>query len=422
MKTRVALTGDVALELIAPYFRAEGYEVYIPTGFAAWRTELLDKNSNLHRFNPDFIFDVTSCDQYLSQECPDFFDERMEALASQPYSLKGIRAIVDEFGFSMIAAPKKILAVDADNTLWRGIISEDGMENVEPYMEFQEGLKSLAADGVVLVLLSKNDPFEFREDMPLSNRDFACRRVNWRPKAGNLIEICRELNLSTDSVVFLDDNPHERLQMKSHLPEVAVPPFSHPDGSTIRRLRKYFFGEKALTEEDRLRTADYLARQNISISQYANAEEYLDALQLEVRWRKAEERDLERLAQMAGKTNQFNATTIRRTREEFAAMLQNPERFAVYVFHTRDRFSEQGIVCYIVVDIAAKRISDFVMSCRAMGRTLENFAYASVCRVFGEALPVDFVPTAKNKPFKEFLDSGITGKTHYHESMDNQSL
>lgn len=422
MNTRVALTGDVALELIAPYFRNEGYEVYVPAGFAAWRTELLDKNSNLHKFKPDFIFDVTSRDECLSRECPDFFDERMKALASQPYSLRGIRTIVDEFGFLSLAAPKKILAVDADNTLWRGIISEDGINNVEPYVEFQKGIKSLAEDGVVLVLLSKNDPFEFRDDMPLSNRDFACRRVNWRPKAGNLIEACRELNLSTDSVVFLDDNPHERMQMKAHLPEVAVPPFSHPDGSTIRRLREYFFGNGAVTEEDRLRAADYRARQNIKISEYANADEYLDALQLEVCWRKAQEQDLERLAQMAGKTNQFNATTIRRTRQDFAAMLESPNEFSVYVFRTRDRFGKQGIVCYIVVDIAAKRITDFVMSCRAMGRTLEYFAYDSVCRAFGEMLPVDFVPTAKNKPFKEFLDSGMKGKSHYHESMDNQSF
>ena len=123
---RVALTGDIALEVLAPYFRKAGYEVYVPAGFGTWRQEMLDADSPLHRFRPDVIFDVTSYDTLLEKEVPGFYDERMRVLASCPYSLAGIRAIVDEFAFSRLAAPKKILAVDADNTLWKGILSEDG--------------------------------------------------------------------------------------------------------------------------------------------------------------------------------------------------------------------------------------------------------------------------------------------------------
>ena len=118
---------------------------------------------------------------------------------------------------------------------------------------------------------------------------------------------------------------------------------------------------------------------------------------------------------MAGKTNQFNATTIRRTREEFAELLANRDK-RVFVFRAGDRFGEQGLVCYVVVDVPSRRITDFVMSCRAMGRTLEHFAYGHVCGQLGFVPTVDFVPTAKNAPFAAFLrdiEAGTLEPTRY---------
>ena len=419
-RIRIALVGDVALELMAPYFREAGYEVYVPPGFGTWRQELLDPRSGLRAFKPDFVYDVTAADEPLSREVPNFYDERMRRLASMPYSLDGIRAIVGEAAFARLAAPKKVLAVDADNTLWRGIVSEDGMEAVEPYRDFQEGLLRLRDAGVLLVLLSKNDPFEFRRDMPLANGDFAAVCTNWGPKAGNLIEACRALNLGVDSVVFVDDNPVEREQMSRHLPEVAVVPFpsdmAHPR-QFLRRLKTYFFADMGRTAEDALRSRDYAAEalRRKSAAQAATLDDYLDGLDLHVSPSLAQEVDLDRLAQMAGKTNQFNATTIRRTREEFAALLADPTK-RVFVFRTRDRFGEQGIVCYVVVDLSLRRVTDFVMSCRAMGRTLEHFAYGYVSRQIGYAPAVDFVRTAKNRPFEEFLANLRPGmRTHYRE-------
>ena len=261
---RVALVGDVALELLAPYFREAGFETYVPPGFGAWRQEMLDKESGLRRFAPDFVFDVTSRDAALSREVPGFFDERMRKLASMPYSLDGIDAIVDEARFAALAAPKKAIAVDADNTLWCGILSEDGRDALVPCVEFQKGLLRLREKGVVLLLLTKNDPASpfMRGDMPLSDGDFAALRINWAPKAGNLVEACRELNIGTESVVFVDDNPHERAQMEAHLPEVTVAPWrgwgdpSRGDAEAcqlLRRLEECFFSGMGETEEDRLR-------------------------------------------------------------------------------------------------------------------------------------------------------------------------
>ncbi len=414
---KIALAGDVALELLAPYFRAAGHEVYVPAGFGAWRQEMLDPGSGLGRFRPDLVFDVTAHDGDLEREVEGFRDERMARLASMPYSLAGIRAIVEEAEFAALAAPKKVLAVDADNTLWRGILSEDGRDALVEFREFQEGLKALRADGVLLVLLTKNDPCEsfMRADMALADSDFAARRISWAPKAGNLVEACRELNLSTDSVVFVDDNPFERAQMAAHLPEVAVAPFpadmARP-AQFLRRLRGYFFSGMGSTAEDRLRAADYAARAAAPSPGAASLDDYLKGLRLRVAPAPAGERDLDRLAQMAGKTNQFNATTLRRTREEFAALLSDPDK-RVFTFRAGDRFGDQGLVCYVVVDVPARRVTDFVMSCRAMGRTLEHFAFAHVCDVLGFVPSVDFVPTAKNAPFRRFLESGMSGKTYY---------
>lgn len=401
----VALVGDVAVELIAPYFEKAGHTPIIAPGFGAWRQELLNPASALSK--ADYVFDVTKYDAALSEEVEGAFDERMKVLASMPYSLKGIAALLEEFEFFRLSAPKKILALDADNTLWKGILSEDGPEALEPYREFQEGVLKLKAKGVTLVLLTKNDPFEFRADMPLKTSDFAAVRQNWAPKAGNLIEACHELNLGLDSVVFVDDNPHERAQMSAHLSEVTVVHFpedmAHP-AAFLRRLETYFFSEMGKTEEDKLRAKSYegLRKASEELAQYQNATDYLKSLELKVSASLAAERDLDRLAQMAGKTNQFNATTIRRTKAEFAALLKNPSQ-KVFVFRTADKFGLQGLVLYAIVDLNRKAITDFVMSCRAMGRTLEYAAMEHICRRCGFVPSIDFVKSAKNLPFEEFL-------------------
>ena len=446
---KVALTGPVQLELIAPYFAKAGYGVAAPGEV------------------PDITYDVTSHEKILAEETPGFYDPRMEKLAGCPYSLAGIEAIVDEFRWQVAGMSEevrvkseelrrerfyKVLAVDADNTLWHGILSEDGPDALVPCEEFQKGLKSLADDGVVLVLLSKNDPGSI-ESLASHNSSlftltssFAASRVNWEPKAGNLIEICRELNLGLDSVVFVDDNPHERAQMKAHLPEVTVAPWNgwRKDGEwgmgnrdqeswsreqvlkerqLVRRLREYFFADVGKTAEDKLRAADYRRRLNdAAFSPRMDKNDYLRSLDLWVEARPAEARDLDRLAQMAGKTNQFNATTIRRPRSEFESLLSpTPTLFSnytVFVFRAGDRFGEQGIVCYVIIDREGRRITDFVMSCRAMGRTLECFAYEWVANRVGFRPSIDFVPTAKNAPAKEFVEKVAKGgrlETYFKE-------
>ena len=331
-----------------------------------------------------------------------------------------------DFYFRVPCRPAKVLAVDADNTLWNGIVSEDGATDVEPYAAFQRGLLALKAKGVMLVLLSKNDPPDggrslieqvfARADMPLKLNDFAFVGVSWEPKPGALLAAAKALNVGTDSFVFVDDNPHERAQMKAHLPEVMVVEEMESWQAKgmeglAEKLGDTYFAEAGRTEEDRLR-----AQRPIILSEPGLAEaafvrgDYLKTLELKVAPSRAVEADVPRLAQMAGKTNQFNATTIRRNEEEFRALLADPSK-RVYVFRLSDKFGAMGIVCYVVADATARRITDFVMSCRAMGRTLEFFAYRHVCQDLGaETVPIDFRATAKNGPFAAFLEKLAHGE------------
>ena len=332
----------------------------------------------------------------------------------------------NDFYFRLPRRPAKVLAVDADNTLWKGIISEDGADAVVPYAGFQRGLKDLRARGVLLALLSKNDPpcggaspierVFARSDVPLELSDFAFVGVNWEPKAGNLLAAAKALNVGTDSFVFVDDNPHERGQMKAHLPSVMTvddveEQLASGMGCFAEILGAAYFADAGKTEEDILRArrpAVILPPQGMETS-FSKAE-YLKTLELRAEPSLATEADVPRLAQMAGKTNQFNATTIRRSEEDFRRLLLDGGK-RVYVFRLSDKFGAMGIVCFIVVDVAERRITDFAMSCRAMGRTLEFFAYNYVCRELGGETPpsIDFSATAKNSPFASFLkrlDSG----------------
>lgn len=325
-----------------------------------------------------------------------------------------------DFYFRIPCRPAKVLAVDADNTLWKGIVSEDGTDAVVPYVGFQQGLKSLRSKGVMLALLSKNDPpcggkspvekAFIRSDMPLDLSDFAFVGVNWDPKAGNLLAAAKSLNVGVDSFVFVDDNPHERGQMKANLPSVMtiddIDPWiaSGMDG-LAESLGFTYFSDAGRTQEDILRArrpAVILPPQGMETS-FSKAE-YLKTLEIKVMPSLATDADVPRLAQMAGKTNQFNATTIRRSEDGFRRLLADAGK-RVYVFRLSDRFGAMGIVCFVVADVESRRITDFAMSCRAMGRTLEFFAYNHVCRELGgdQSPEIDFSPTERNAPFAAFL-------------------
>jgi FkbH-like protein len=461
-KVRIALLGDVSVEFFASDFRREGHEVFVPSGFGAWREAALDHDGALRAFSPEaallvrmhprgedddtiaalksFCPRVVDVDlAALASETPGFRDARMWSTAGFPFSLDGLRAVEDEFRWGCQAAQKKVLAVDADNTLWEGIISEDGPDAVRPRVPLQEGLLSLRGKGVPLVLLTKNEPVRngasalerafARDDMPLALRDFAVVRSNWSPKSANLAIAAAELNIGEDAFVFIDDNPHERAEMSARIPSVAVVEAMRGDWPAVRqrqllrRLGEYFFKDAGRTAEDRARAGMYAqeAERRRAAAAAPTLEDYLAALDLRAAPALAEEGDVPRLAQMASRTNQFNATTIRRDEADFRRLLSDPSK-RVWTFRACDRYGDMGLVCYIVCDIPSARITDFVMSCRAMGRTLEDFALNHVRSALadeGVALAgIDYEPTIKNEPFGRFLasvDIAEPGRTFYRQ-------
>jgi len=450
------------MEFFAADMRRAGREVFVPSGFGVWREAVLDERGDLRDFVPDAAMVVRNeprgedekalaalasfCPRVvdvdiaaLGAETEGFRDWRMWKAAGFPFSLAGLHTIEEEFRWAVEGDRRKVLAVDADNTLWDGIISEDGPDAVRPRAVFQEGLLALRARGVPLVLLTKNEPLSdgksaierafARADMPLSLGDFTVVRSNWSPKSANLKIAAAEMNLGEDAFAFVDDNEHERAEMSARLPLVfvaAVPRGDWPDAlqqQMLRRLGAHLFSWAGGTAEDRARADMYAqeAERRRAAAAAPTLEDYLAALDLRAAPALAEEGDVPRLAQMASRTNQFNATTIRRDEADFRRLLSDPSK-RVWTFRACDRYGDMGLVCYIVCDVPSARITDFVMSCRAMGRTLEDFALNHVRSALadeGVALAgIDYEPTIKNEPFGRFLasvDIAERGRTFYRQ-------
>ena len=410
---RLAILSNVTVEVLAGMLKEE-HAVWIPPGFGAWMETALKPPQEMVGFAPEAIvllldsshasFDVGSVPlakaaleeafpaatvlvpdlEDLADEIGDFYDERMWKLASMPWSLKGLRSIqneIDRLLLMMKGGRKKVLALDFDNTLWAGVVGEDGVDGIRPYRAFQEGLRKLRERGVLLVGLSKNnaadvEPVWDDPRMALRRDDFVAFRIDWNDKTDNLSYVARELNLGSDSFVFLDDNPAERERMKALRPEVAVPDFPANEGDLdkfLRRITRLYFPEMRLTEEDRKKTALYreeAARKEFSAG--LSVDDYLKGLEIWADIHPARADEIVRIAQLSQKTNQFNVLTNRYSVDEVTRFASDPGRLLVAV-RSGDRFGDQGLVAFVqaIVDGERAEIVDWVMSCRAMNRRLE---------------------------------------------------
>ena len=428
-----------------------GHIVWSPSGFGAWMETALAPPDDLRAFAPEaFVllldgrfgrFDQADAEaaaarlaeafpgaaifpvdlQALAAETPDFHDERMWRLAAMPWSLKGLRAIAAEIERLLVMARgggKKVLAVDFDNTLWRGVVGEDGVDGIEPRTDFQRFLKQLKERGVLLVGLSKNDPADVagvwgRAGMALEAADFAAMRVDWSPKAGNLLQCAQELNLGSDAFVFVDDNPAERSRMRAALPEVAVPQFPASEaefGAFARLLERFYFPRLGLTPEDRRRTAQYRAeagRRRLAADR--TLDDYLKELGIWTDVRLSRPEEFNRIAQLAQKTNQFNVSANRYTPGEVEAIAKAPDHL-LFSASAGDKFGELGLIAFVHVKLAGAKaeIVDWVMSCRAMNRRIEfaveSFVEAELAARGVRELAAVYRPTPKNAPVARLFD------------------
>ena len=311
-------------------------------------------------------------------------------------------------------AVKKVVAVDLDNTLWDGVIGEDGLAGIRAKPEFERTLKDLKDRGVLLVALSKNNfsdvewffdsnrAIDQSSNQTLRGSDFIAWRINWDSKAENLVSVAEELNLGVDSFVFVDDNPAERLEMKAKLPAVTVAAFPP-------NLAAYFPPHE-ITEEDRHKTEEYRAEAErkrclagMRDEMREVREEVFRELGVEVDIHPLLDDEVARVAQLSQKANQFNVCTNRYTEDEVRALAKEG---LVVTAHAKDKFGDQGLVAYVVVRDAT--IVDWVMSCRTMGRGVEERVEAEVERLLlaqgVERLAAHWRSSGRNAPVKELFE------------------
>jgi len=317
-------------------------------------------------------------------------------------------------------APKKVLALDLDNTLWGGVIGDDGMEGIEigdtsprgeAFKAFQRYIASLTERGVLLAVCSKNDPENAREpfrkhpEMVLRETHFVSFKANWEPKPDNLRAIASELNLGLDSFVFVDDNPAEIEIVRQFTPEVTTIQLSDNPSEYVRQLQdSRFFERLTITGEDLARTEQYReeAQRKILLSTTSDMESYLQSLEMKGACRQFNSLDLPRIAQLINKSNQFNLTTRRRSEAELAALMQDPE-YTGFTVRLRDRFGDYGLIAVVICRAVAGgilEIDTWLMSCRVLKRQVEEETLNEIvrfARLRGTSRIRGFyLPTAKN--------------------------
>ena len=312
---------------------------------------------------------------------------------------------------------RKCLVLDLDNTLWGGVIGDDGVDGIklgqgsasgEAFVAVQHAALALRERGVVLAVCSKNDddvarqPFRDHPDMPLKETDIAAFVANWGDKATNLRAIAAALNIGLDALVFLDDNPVERAQVRRELPMVAVPELPADPALYPRALLAGgWFEAVAFAQEDRQRADQY--RANAERAAFAGTSDmagYLASLDMAADFRPFDAVNRARIAQLINKSNQFNLTTRRYTEAQVAGLEADPGKVTIQVRLT-DRFGDNGMISVVIVDGDTWEIDTWLMSCRVLGRRMEEAVLDQIVRAAraggATALTGRYIPSAKNR-------------------------
>lgn len=411
--------------------------VYSPYGIYESKTEyglkvmIQDLNSKLNSaFLEDpsvFLYDFNAFLTYFGET--NVFDYRQFLFGDMKVSLNYIPYLAEEFmGYikPYLGINRKCIVVDLDDTLWGGIVGEDGFEGIKlgpkspgnAFVEFQQRLLSLYQRGIILAINSRNNPDDalkvIREHpyMVLREENFATMRINWNDKISNMKEISEELNIGLDSIVYFDDDPVNRELISKSMPEILtvnIPSDPSLYAPTVMNLND--FNVFTITEEDRKRGQMYSQqRKRIDLERSAvDLESFLSQLDIKVKIKTADEFTIPRIAQLTLKTNQFNLTTHRYQAEDIKKFSQN-KNMIVGCAQVQDKFGDNGITGVFIVQKDSSSewdIDTFLLSCRVMGRGVENAIMGylldqakreGVTRVKGR-----YLPTEKNRPCQEFL-------------------
>jgi FkbH-like protein len=354
-------------------------------------------------------------------------DPRMWALARAAVATAHQPALASHLMRTVSATlrtPAKCLVLDLDNTVWGGVIGDDGPTGIQlsddfpgnAFKELQRAALGLMDRGILLAVSSKNNPEIVEEtlrthpEMVLRWDDFACVKANWRSKSENIRQIAKELNIGVDALVLFDDNPVERAEVRAALPSVGIVDVPTDPVRYAAALRDCeLFDQPTLLAEDRERAAMYRSdRERRALSETAaTPDEFLASLEMDAEVGVVNEQTLGRIAQLVGKTNQFNLTTRRHTQAQIAAMAADANHVVAWL-RLRDRFGDQGLVVVGIVRCRNEvaEIDTFLMSCRVMNRRVEQAFMAYLvehARALGcRRMEGEYIPTAKNSMVSGF--------------------
>lgn len=327
---------------------------------------------------------------------------------------------------------KKCLVLDLDNTLWGGVLGEDGINGIKvggdypgnAFLYFQQSLIELSKSGVILAVCSKNNEADVLEAwqknpfIKLNNKYISAYRINWNNKADNIRELASELNIGLDSMVFIDDNPTERELVRQELPMVSVPDFPQKPYGLMNMYEKIvedYFRAYELTSEDRKKTEQYRAnaeRANAS-RQFTNMTDFIRSLKIHIEISPADNFNIARIAQMTQKTNQFNLTTHRYTESDINNFIANNAK--IFCISVSDKFGDNGITGEIICRIKDQTayIDTLLLSCRILGKGIEDVFFKTIMNIlYAEGVKyveAQYIPTAKNSQVSTFYDrQGMT--------------
>jgi len=374
--------------------------------------------------NADVMLDVASLANTVGTS--QWFDERQWYMSRIPMANCYI-PLYTEYLAKLIAAlrgkSKKCLVFDLDNTLWGGVIGDDGLEGIqigeghpigESFLSIQQWAKTLKELGIILTVCSKNEEnialeaFQKHPGMLLKEDDFAVFIANWDDKATNVRRIAETLNIGLDAIVFVDDNPAEREIVRSLIPEVSVPELPKDSSKILRTLSAARYFEKIdFTEDDAQRNAQYtsnIKRQKIQQAS-SNLTDYLISLDMSIYFTHFNEMGRKRIVQLINKTNQFNLLTHRYTESEVLQFEQSDHHVTLQI-HLQDKFGDNGMVSIVICKVSGDcwEIDTWLMSCRVIKRRVEEAVcdeLAALARSHGmRTLRGFYRPTEKNKLVK----------------------
>lgn len=436
---RQAVDGQVVMSLLPSMSSPDLglYDALAENSAQAWRSNFKQSLATVIRdqLPGTSLLDLDESLQDIGRR--NYFDARLWHSSQFPFKPVAARDLchrVMRIGTSLKRTKAKVIVLDADNTLWGGIIGEDGMTGIgigpdypgSAFVEFQKHLLTLQQRGFILAMCSKNNPEDVQEVLDnhphqiLKDKHFAAKRVNWEPKTQNLRSLADELNVGLDSCIFVDDSNYECLAVRQELPQVEViqtpsKPLQVPGClDDVARLEVL-----SLTSEDKRKTQMYAEQRQRRELETASTDldSYLKTLGMKMQIGIDDANNLPRLAQLTQKTNQFNLTTRRYTEADVQGFLDAPDWLVAH-FSLTDVFGDSGIVgeAMIQIDARTARLDNLLMSCRVIGRQAESAFLAALLRRLAEQgvteIHAEYFPTQKNQLVKDFLtDHGFIAES-----------